>query len=462
MKEDKSRQALGQAIDNALSGIQEDAWLAQRVLRMAHEKSAPAKGGRIAKRKLSIGLVLLLCLLLTAAAAVAWTLSQQYFEDVADLQASAGFYADWSLADKQQMVDILLRHGLISQQQARQMTTEAAIDAFMIARYGADGQADAISLWAVLEKELGPIEGWSLEDRAWYSKMQRTAGLQDAASDEPIYALPEDEDITPEQAIALAKQAIIAAFALPENALEPHTVEIYFQHYPNEAYSEMHYDITFRGDNYADTYSCSITHDGQIMDSSMGKAYLSPAELVQQKQQFLLENDLEVSALFTQYAQAHITGDFEFAFWPLADKKAVTDMLRPVIAENMTQNPDYADQTCIFWATHFYGLPDEAAISQQEAIAIARQQLTLAHGLTEAQAALLDKVGLFYEVTDAANPVWKITLRAGESRDEAAHIQLPLDVKYRVVIQAYTGSVVQSQAYTNLVAGTVEYAALSN
>lgn len=453
MEDRKDKQMVQQIFDSTLSGIQDDPWMAQRILNMAHRE-----GASVVKKKISVGFVLLMIIVMSAMAALAWTISHQYFEDVACLQSASGYYDQWCLEDKQTLVALMKKHGLVTASEASTLVTEEAIDAFMTERYGAD---DTLGLWSMLETELGPIEDWSLEDRAWYSEMQIASGLQTDASDEAVYTLPDAADIQPDEAIILAKAAIIDAYQLAEDALDQHQIEIYFQRYPDEVFSDFHYDISFRGNDAADFYACSLTRDGRIMDSTMGDLYRSPAESVKDRQQFLLENDLEVSKLFTQYAQEHITGDMYFPFWPLEDKVAVTNMLRPVILENMAETPGYADQVNLYWAAHIYGLPDDNAISQEQAVTLARKQLTLDFGLTDNQAALLDRVGVFYEITDPALPLWKITLRIGENRDAADAAGLPLDAHYRVVLNAYTGQVIESHSLTETDMGTLESIALT-
>lgn len=457
MDDFKDKQKIQQVFDHALYGIREDPWMAQRVLNIAHGKEK-----KVVKKKVSVAFVLILIVLMSTVAALAWTLSRQYFEDVAQLQASGGYYDDWGVEDKQRMVRILLEHGLIDEQEAAALNTEEEMDAFMLKLYGIDEKSDTIGLWAILEKEMGPVSSWSLEDRAWYTEMQKAAGLQSDVTDEAVYAVPEAENIQPDEAIAIAQNAIIETFRLDDHALDQHQIEIYFQSYPDDEYKEMHYDISFRGETYADFYSCSVTKDGQIMDHSMGESYDSPAESVKKKQQFLLENDLEISALFSEYAQEHIDGDLGFAFWPLEDKRNVTDMLRPVILENMAETPGYSDQTKIFWATHFYGMPDERAISQEKAVGIAREQLTSTFGLTAKQTLLFDKIGVFYEVTDPVAPLWKINLRIGEQREGAAVEGLSLNVNYRVVINAYTGQVLEKHSFTEVHDDIAEEVALIN
>lgn len=450
MEDFKDKQIVQRVIDNSLSGIQDDPWMAQRVLNMAHEMQGT--GGIVVKKKLSVGFVLIMVVLLSSVVALAWSLSQQYFEDVAQLQFSSGYYDDWGWEEKQKMVDIMLEHGLITETEAAELSTEEAVDAYMIEHYGINGRSDVIGLWSILETELGPINTWSLEQKAWCTEMQIEIGLLTENNDDSICTLPEKSDVQPDEAIAIAKAAIIEAYGLEADALDGHQVDIAFETHASDWTREnLHYNISFWGDGM-EYYTCSITRDGRIMDSTMDETCPSPAEQVQEKLQFANENDLEAIALFQQYANEHIQdGIYNFDFWPLEDKKAVTDMLRPVILENMAENPDYADQTRIFWATHYYGLPDEKAIPQEKVIEIAKSQLTTTFGLNANQAALIGKVGLFYDVTDPDKPLWKVTLRLNEGTgEEAMAIGLSISGTYRVFIDAYTGEVVATHYFTKV------------
>ncbi len=426
-----------------------------------HDIMCEIKGERIVKKKISVALVFALMLLLSAVA-LAYTLSREYFEDVAQLQFASGYYDDWGWEEKQKMVEILEKHGLISAGEAAAMKAEADVDAYMIDRYGIDGRSDVIGLWGILEKELGDISTWTLEQKAWYTDMQIEIGLLTKDNDDFICALPGENDVQPEAAVEIAKAAVIEAYELMPDALDGHQVDIAFETHASDWEREnLHYNINFWGEGLK-YYSCSVTQDGKIMDSTMEEGVLSPKEQVQQDIRFANENDMEAIALFQQYANEHFPeGVYNFEYWPLEDKAAVTDMLRPVILENMAENPGYADYTRIFWATHFYGLPDEKAISQDKAIGLAKEQLTNAFGLSEEQAATVDSVSLFYEITDPEHPQWKVTLRVGEQRDAAAALDMKLFYRYRIVMDAYTGSVTETHLITDL-ANTPENVALQN
>jgi len=83
MEDRKDKQIVQQVFDSSLSGIQDDPWMAQRVLSKAHE--APGTGGFIVKKKMSLVMVLLIiCLFLSASVALAAIISNtaQRFGDL--------------------------------------------------------------------------------------------------------------------------------------------------------------------------------------------------------------------------------------------------------------------------------------------------------------------------------------------------------------------------------------------
>lgn len=428
---------------------------------LQHRILREMKGERVVKRKMSFGVILALVIALLCAAASAWTLSRQYFAEVAQLHFDSGYYDDWGWPEKQAMVDILKSHELITAEEAAAMTDEAAVDAYMIGRYGVNGRSDTIGLWAILDKELGEISTWTLEQKAWYSEMLIDIGLLTSESDDAIHALPDTEDVQPEAAVAIAKQAVIDAYGLAQNELDEYQVDISFEtHASDWERRKLRYYISFWRED-GGYYSCGVTRDGRIVDSSIDPDAMSPVEERLWKTTFANENDLEAIGLFQEYAAEHVDPDrFVFDMWPLEDKKAVTDLLRPVILENMAENPDYADLTRMFWATHIYGLPDDRALPEGDAIALAAKSVQAEYGLTDAQLQKLDRIGLFYEVTDPDAPLWKINLRMSSREDETTY-GMDFDDRYRVVIGAYSGEVLAVHLITGY-ENTPEGIALEN
>lgn len=432
MKHETRGERIRQELDAALGCLDQRPSLHDRIMN-------EIKGEPVMKKKLSLSLVVVLCILLFSVVALAATLSHRYFEEVAQLHFESGYYDDWGWPEKQAMVRILKAYDLLGEKEAAGMTDESRVDAYMIDRYGVNGRSDTIGLWAILEKELGPQNTWSLEQKAWYTQMLIDVGLLTEKSDDAIHALPGEGDISPEEAAAIAKAAIMDANGLNEQELDGYEMSLSFEtHASDWDRSSLHYEVAFRGESF---YSCAVSRDGRIMESAADEGYLSPWEQAAQRKQLANDNDREAIELLQAYVQAHELWD-PFLLWPLEHKKALTDELRPVILENMEKNPDYNDQTRIFWATHAYGLPDDKAIPQAKAEALAREQLTAAFNLTQEQAQQVDTAGFFYDVTDT--PQWKVSLAVRKNRQEAKQLGMDTAHQWRVVLDAYTGKVLET------------------
>lgn len=347
----------------------------------------------IVKSKLSVAIILAIVLTLLSGVALAVTLSRAYFEDVAVLQFESGYYEDWGLKEKKAMVAILEEHGLLSAEQADKMTDEASIDAYMIERYGVEGsdRMDTIGLYSILEKELGLIETWSLEQRAWYSDMMMQTGLLRKGSEEGIFGVPDESDIQPDEAVAIAKAAIIEAFGLSENALDDHRVYLSFETDSTDwERQNLYYLINFWGDEY---YWCNVTRDGRIMDSTMDEFSLSPAEQVQRKQE----------------EEAQSAGPIDQ--WSLADKAK--------------------------WLGGNNAVPSENDITESEAVSIAQQRLkSIGYDMSGFNVCVWYHLDNYYVEKDGpADPFYTVYFK--DSLDSPNQV-------FTVMIDAYTGVVLNT------------------
>ena len=113
-----------------------------------------------------------------------------------------------------------------------------------------------------------------------------------------------------------------------------------------------------------------------------------------------------------------------------------------------------------------YGLPDEQAISQDEAIAISREALRTSYHLSDEELALLLDNGspyytcVYYDITDPANPLWKFFFEMpsiyGPDDVLVARIKAvygkrdDYDQFFRVELNAYTGEVLRTFSLQNL------------
>lgn len=186
---------LKRAIDTDLSGLRLSQQQRADLLENALEEKK-------VKKKLSLAFVFVITLLLIAAAALAFSISQHYFEGIAQLEANHGYYDEWSLAEKIDMLNLMKEYDVISDSaevdallngSTGDAERETQIDAFMSAKYGINGRTDVITLAGILQQELGDMHKWTQEQKVWYSRLMIENGIM--GTDENIYQMPLDSDV---------------------------------------------------------------------------------------------------------------------------------------------------------------------------------------------------------------------------------------------------------------------------
>ncbi|MEG0324225.1 MAG: hypothetical protein RR619_09530, partial [Raoultibacter sp.] len=159
------------------------------------------------KKKLSVGFVLLIVLVLVAVTALAAMTLNAYYEKAIEKEGQSGLIQDWSASDKVALVDWMVEAGAkldaeqVAQLHANHLTEDEQgtlaleiINSYYPARDGILTSVDIIA------KEKGPIEYWSLEDKAWFSEMIVKYQPEEVSG---VNLLPTEADITQEQAIEI-------------------------------------------------------------------------------------------------------------------------------------------------------------------------------------------------------------------------------------------------------------------
>jgi hypothetical protein len=168
---------------------------------------AQAKGGKKVKKKLSVATVLLMVLVAMSITVFAVISLQQYYEKTIEKEGSQGLIEGWKANDHIAFVDMMTDAGIklnedkLAQMHDSTLSEEARgriawelIQEYYPARDGILTSVDVIA------KEKGPIEYWTLEDKAWFSQMMLKYQPEEVGS---VNLLPTKEDITKEQAIEI-------------------------------------------------------------------------------------------------------------------------------------------------------------------------------------------------------------------------------------------------------------------
>lgn len=256
MNESRETRLVHQVMSHALAGIQEDEHLAQRVLK----KAQPPKVWGIPGKRL-IAVLALVSLMLMAGAGLAWSLSRDYFREIAQITMTSGDYVDWSLEEKRYMASIMGKYGLIGEAEAKRLSRadEEDIDAFMLERYGftKNPELSNISIDRIAMVELGIYVYWPNETWVWYCDMMFEIGLWTEHNDVDVYEMPGDEAITPEEAIAIATAHLIEQGYTHEQVNDAQAIWHYKTHASDVNREHMVYCITFRfteGERYVHLY----------------------------------------------------------------------------------------------------------------------------------------------------------------------------------------------------------------
>lgn len=267
------------AIDGALADVRFTRADEQAVLREIRRRRVNVRGMRV----LLIAAAVLLALL--TAAGVALSFSRAFYEDVAAIQSESGYYRSWSFEQKVNAVRAMAEYGVISENdelmrlatgKGGEKKREKKIDALMEARYG---RLDGIGFDGMLAAELGDMAQWSAEDKAWYSGVLLESGLM--GFDEFVFMLPREGDVSPEEAVDIAKRAVAEACGLADDAADGYAASYDFgMHIREYGEIEPYYMVNLAAeDGGVEPMDVWISADGRVMSSEDGVyGVLSPAE----------------------------------------------------------------------------------------------------------------------------------------------------------------------------------------
>ena len=200
MNDHKDIKKVQLALNTTFSDLKDDPWLAQKVL-------AKAKGEIKVKKRLSVGFVLVIALVLAAVTALAAMTLNAYYEKAIEKEGKSGLIQDWNTTDKVALVDWMVEAGVeLDESQVAQLHSadlsegeQGALAMEIINGYypARDGILTSVD---IIAKEKGPIEYWSLEDKAWFSEMMAKYQPEEVSG---VNLLPTDADITQEQAVEI-------------------------------------------------------------------------------------------------------------------------------------------------------------------------------------------------------------------------------------------------------------------
>ena len=376
--------------------------------------------------KIAICILLLVSLLVPVAGMASGDQTDEMFLEYSyQLFGENGNYHEWPLDAKLRWLNALstvseTEHA-IAIRTLIQQANETEIDAYLANRYGMEGHPEVISVHYVLEEAWGSSYFWTIEQRA-----QQTIWIETYMPNEmwDVYhhVIPTSNVISPEEATQIATETVVSADIIDPNVAVDFAVQYGV---PRTALADMpcHYVIDFYETRIVDgeerkipVFSCFVTNEGEVMDSSYDRA-LSFSEVKPSN--------------FPQLPYE------SFSAWSLEEKADFSETYYEDMKEYMAVYPNY--RGVYYYATRYrYGLPDENSIPQEKAEQLAREA-ALTVGANENE---LSRAGarVYYDITNAEQPVWKVYLSTLFSQSTTYGDA----IGYFVILNANTGDVVDA------------------
>lgn len=211
-----SENRVKRAIDTDLSGLYTTAWQREQIVQYAMEGHSNVKY----TSKMRVGLVLALVLTLMAVTAVAVGLTN-YFDGFMGLEETYGDFEQWPGSAKARLVELMLESGALTAEDVPQWRNdltgeekEAAAEAILADYF--DGML-YVDSYNVMERELGPIETWTDEQKAMLTELQEKHGM--LTDSWPVFQMPAGGDLTRDQAVARAKEALLSTYSIDPDYL---------------------------------------------------------------------------------------------------------------------------------------------------------------------------------------------------------------------------------------------------
>ncbi len=384
---------LQHAIDAQFSSITKNPELYRNVLRQA-------RGEIVVKKKISFILVFILMLVLIMATALAASVWHTFFEPVVTIEAKSGSFATWTLKEKLMLLDLMIDNGIqiptdklkqlsddsVETDKKEQMATEIIVDQY--------GREDALSHIDIMEDVKGPIDTWSLEDKAWYSQLMQKYGR---LGDDKLNILPGAQDLTKEKAVEIAAQALSAARGISLSASQIHSAYVSYFVCPAADVEHPRWLVEFEG------YKVLLTKSGEVTeDPKLG--ILSPVHEMQRE----AEQDLKIQEQSKTIAEMEkVLGPTHT--WSLKDKLVISQS---------------------------YRLPAAGDLSEEEAITKAKEALIEAYGVEES---VLDQYTpyVWLERGNRNKDKWEYIYRIDFGTVERPHI-------YGVIMMSETGEILET------------------
>lgn len=362
MNDREIRRRIHHAMDARLSGMTGDPWLAQRIL-------YHTGGDKKVKKKISVGLVCVLILVIAAVTALAVGLTT-YFERIIEQESVNGIIQNWPASRKVSLVQWMLDAGIqLDEKQVARLDSTTLSEAekeelaMNIIQSYYPARDKVLTTVDIIAKEYGAYEQWPLELKAWYTSMLEKYQYEQKNGAFAKNILPQENDISQEQAQTIADGCLTEILGVDAEEIAQLASTVFFQE-DIEKTGRVWYFHYYEKKTNELKYYAYINSDGTLLDC--GSSVSSATTAAKLNEQFYELISYHSDEFFTVEGLATFAND-----------------LAPLINAAMSEGG--IDKWPAYFAQIPYAFPDDTAISSDRAIKIGTQAILDHYGWSQTQ-----------------------------------------------------------------------------
>ena len=423
---------------------------------------AQAKEGRKIKKKLSVVFVLMMIFITLSLTALAVITIREVGRQIAENEQKQGYYINWTLEQKKKLIGSLIELKYMDESEeagellnGTQNDQEASETANRLMEKYTNRNIDEINFLSIMQVPMGSVDKWTYEEKAWYSQLMRDVGLE---GDGITQFIEPSGKISEEEAIRIARREIAAGYKVDESKLDPYQVSVHFE-IPEVAESndrQAYWHVEFTAPNDMPEDKRLFILFPVYVHPETGTLMISVNEMLERRNIPPTRPDNEIYQTIESISQS--AKYIPFRRWPLELKAKYSQMVNPLVErtvasgnmEPLTLNGKLDIKT-LARAEYTYGLPDKKAVSEVEAYEIAKEAVHNKFGVDDKVFSLYLDYIVYYDVTDAEQPLWKFVFN-GRSLDWPKleeGLKSPLNkVYYKVEILARNSEVKHVEEYS--------------
>lgn len=446
MDEKELRERLYHAVDTRLSGLEADPWLAERVI--AHGRES-----KNVKKKISVGLVWMIVLMLIAVTALAVAAWRDFAPWIAQTEHDEGDFINWPAEKKQIVIEALAEHEFIEKTEEIQALCEGRLNQDEASRM-ADEAAKAfvgnenICFMNIMQAAWGPFDDWSDEDRAWYSQVMDDTGVDQ--SDKTVYAVPAG-NVSRDEAAAIARKSVAEACQVDENVLDAYRMTVNYQlpEFREPGDEQPYWYVVLEAPrNMSDKLFSDIE---LFVHPETGELLETASEILSARKNIPVPPDNQLFREIRTYEEkAKEMGAYTFGEWPLELKavysKEITPKVQAIVESgDLTElmNCGQPDMRVVAQSSSIYGIPQNGMMTQEEAFQVASDALAERYAIPHDLFEEYDEIAVYYDVTD--EPLWKFVFNPKSlpvEKLKGGYDDPLFQMCYRAEVDAGTGQIV--------------------